>query len=144
MYQIAALTGLKRHFRPFVSMFFPILGAHVSGTEFQYPDLSWKEPTGMMAYFIAESGGNKDQLSTLAKAEEYEWHQQRENRTACIGGCALPLDRIKASDGRKHCLHWMVTRLPLGGRKNKPLNGSPILYGNKKIRGKTADSLRGA
>ena len=29
---------------PLVPMFFPILGAHVSGTEFQYPDLTWKVP----------------------------------------------------------------------------------------------------
>ncbi len=33
---------------PLVPMFFPSLGAHISGTEFQYPDNSWKEPTGMM------------------------------------------------------------------------------------------------
>ena len=25
-----------------VPMFFPVLGAHMSGSEFQYPDLSWK------------------------------------------------------------------------------------------------------
>ncbi len=28
---------------PLVPMLFPILGAHVSGAEFQYPDLTWKE-----------------------------------------------------------------------------------------------------
>ena len=44
---------------PLVPMLFPILGAHVSGTEFQYPDLTWKEPCGMMANLVAESGGNK-------------------------------------------------------------------------------------
>ena len=33
---------------PFVPMFFPVLGAHISGTEFQYPDFSWKEPTGII------------------------------------------------------------------------------------------------
>jgi hypothetical protein len=32
---------------PLVPMFFPVLGAHVSGAEFQYPDRTWKEPTGM-------------------------------------------------------------------------------------------------
>ena len=41
---------------PFVPMFFPILGAHISGAEFQYPDYSWKEPTGMMANLVAHSG----------------------------------------------------------------------------------------
>ena len=29
---------------PIVPMLFPIFGAHISGAEFQYPDLSWKEP----------------------------------------------------------------------------------------------------
>ena len=45
-----------------------LLGAHVSGAEFMYPDLSWKEPCGMMANLVAESGGNKGQLSTLVEA----------------------------------------------------------------------------
>ena len=48
-----------------VPMLFPSLGAHISDTEFQYPDLSWKEPDGMMAYLVADSGGNKGQLSNL-------------------------------------------------------------------------------
>ena len=50
---------------PLVPMLFPILGAHISGTEFQYPDLTWKEPCGMMANLVAESGGNKCQLSFI-------------------------------------------------------------------------------
>jgi hypothetical protein len=51
-----------------VPMLFPVLGAHISASEFQYPDLSWKEPTGMMANLVAESGGNKGQLSLLVEA----------------------------------------------------------------------------
>ena len=31
---------------PLVPMFFPVLGAHISGAEFQYPDLTWKELCG--------------------------------------------------------------------------------------------------
>ena len=58
----------KEMHEPLVPMFFPILGAHISGAEFQYPDNSWKEPTGMMANLVAHSGDNKGQLSTLAKA----------------------------------------------------------------------------
>ncbi len=53
---------------PLVPMLFPVLGAHVSGTEFQYPDLSWKETCGMMANLVAESGGTKGQLSYLVEA----------------------------------------------------------------------------
>ena len=44
---------------PLVPMLFPILGAQVSGTEFQYPDLSWKELCGMMGNLVADSGCNK-------------------------------------------------------------------------------------
>ena len=47
---------------PLVPMLFPILGAHVIGSEFQYPDHSWKELCGQMANLVAESGGNKGQL----------------------------------------------------------------------------------
>ena len=53
---------------PLVPMLFPVLGAHVSGAEFQYPDLSWKELCGQMANLVAESGGNKGQLSQLVEA----------------------------------------------------------------------------
>ena len=33
----------KDMYEPLVPMFFPILGAHISGAEFQYPDLSLKK-----------------------------------------------------------------------------------------------------
>ena len=48
-----------------VSILFPILGAHVSGAEFMYPDRSWKEMCGMMGNLVAESGAGKGQLSGL-------------------------------------------------------------------------------
>ena len=48
----------KDMFEPLVPMFFPIFGTHLCGTEFQYPDFSWKEPTGMMANLVAKSGDN--------------------------------------------------------------------------------------
>ena len=37
---------------PLVPMLFPPLGAHMSGSEFQYPDLTWKEPCGQMANLV--------------------------------------------------------------------------------------------
>ena len=58
----------KDMYEPLVPMLFPILGAHASGAEFQYPDLTWKEVCGMMANLVAESGGNKGQLSLLVEA----------------------------------------------------------------------------
>ena len=53
---------------PIILMLFPILVAHMSNSQFLYLDLSWKEPTGMMANLVADSGGNKGQLSNLVEA----------------------------------------------------------------------------
>ena len=64
-----------------VPMLFPILGAHISGTEFQYPDLTWKEMCGMMANLVAESGGNKGQLSYLVEAICRDFRQHDEVTT---------------------------------------------------------------
>ena len=65
---------------PMVPMFFPILGAHISGTEFQYPDNSWKEPTGMMTNLVAHSGDNKGQFKDLANAicRDFREHDKAE------------------------------------------------------------------
>ena len=41
---------------PLIPMLFPILGALVSCTKFQNPDLTWKERCGMMANLVADSG----------------------------------------------------------------------------------------
>ena len=49
----------KDMYEPLVPMFLPILGAHISGAEFQYPDLTWKELCGQMANLVVKSGGNK-------------------------------------------------------------------------------------
>ena len=57
----------KDMYEPLIPMFFPVLGAHISGTEFQYPDLTWKETSGMMANLVAESGENKGQLSQIVE-----------------------------------------------------------------------------
>ena len=51
--------------QPLVPMLFPILGAHVSEAEFMYPDKSWKETSGMLANFVADSGAGKGQLSSI-------------------------------------------------------------------------------
>ena len=42
----------KDMYEPLVPMFFPVLGAHISGAEFQYPDLTWKEMCGQMAFTL--------------------------------------------------------------------------------------------
>ena len=51
---------------PLVPIFFPVLGAHISGAEFQYPDNSWKETTGIMANLVAKSGDNKRHHKAIA------------------------------------------------------------------------------
>ena len=70
----------KDMYEPLVPMFFPILGAHVSGSEFQYPDLTWKELCGMMANLVADSGCNKGQLSLLVEAicRDFRDHDEAE------------------------------------------------------------------
>ena len=67
---------------PLVPMLFPILGAHVSGAEFQYPDLTWKELCGQMANLVADSGCNKGQLSLLVEAicRDFRQHDDVELR----------------------------------------------------------------
>ena len=61
-------------------MLFPILGAHISGAEFMYPDLSWKEPCGMLANLVADSGAGKGQLSALVEAicRDFRQHDDEE------------------------------------------------------------------
>ena len=70
----------KDNYEPFVPMFFPVLGAHISGAEFQYPDNSWKEPTGMMANLVANSGDNKGQLAPVVEAicRDFRQHDKEE------------------------------------------------------------------
>ena len=53
---------------PLFPMFFPILGAHVSGSEIQYPDLILKELCGQMTSLVADSCCNKGQLSNIVEA----------------------------------------------------------------------------
>ena len=65
MYQNPALTGVEGRSAPLVPMLFPVLGAHVSGAEFQYPDLTWKELCGQMANLVAECGVRRGNFYTL-------------------------------------------------------------------------------
>lgn len=54
--------------QPLVPMLFSVLGAHVSNSEFMYPDNTWKELCGEMANLVADSGCNKGQFSSLVEA----------------------------------------------------------------------------
>ena len=66
--------------QPLVPMLFSILGAHVSGAEFMYPDQSWKEMCGMLANLVADSGAGKGQLSGLVEAlcRDFRAHDEEE------------------------------------------------------------------
>ena len=92
----------KDMYEPLVPMLFPILGTHVSGTEFQYPDLSWKEPCGMMANLVANSGDNKGQLSDLVEAicRDFRNHDKAE------------LDKL---------LEWAKLKNSKASNKDKPI-----------------------
>jgi len=72
----------KDMYEPFVPMFFPVLDAHISGAEFQYPDRSWKETCGMMAQLVGNSGDNKGQLTDLVKAICRDFRQHDEGAYA--------------------------------------------------------------
>ena len=65
---------------PLVPMFFPSLGAHISGAEFQYPDNKWLEMCGQMAHLVADSGNNKSQLGLLVEAicRDFRQHDEAE------------------------------------------------------------------
>lgn len=66
--------------QPLVPMLFPVLGAHISGAEFQYPDLTWKEPCGLMATLVGDSGCNKGQLTNIVEAicRDFRQHDDAE------------------------------------------------------------------
>ena len=87
---------------PLVPLLFPPLGAHVSCAEFQYPDLTWKEPCGMMAHLVAESGGSKGQLSYLVEAicRDFRLHDETE---------------------LKKLVEWQKTVKTKGANKEKPV-----------------------
>jgi len=63
-----------------VPMLFPALGAHMSGVEFRYSDLTWKEPCGMLAHLIGCSGIGKGQLPPCIEAilRKFRQHDQEE------------------------------------------------------------------
>ena len=65
---------------PLVPMLFPVLGAHIKGTKFKYPDLTWKEPCGLMANLVGDSGCNKGQLTNLVEAicKDFRQHDEAE------------------------------------------------------------------
>ena len=44
------------------------LASHISGTEFMYPDLTWKEICGLITAIVARSAGGKGQLQRLVEA----------------------------------------------------------------------------
>ncbi len=93
---------------PLIPMLFPILGAHVSGSEFQYPDLTWKELCGQMANLVAESGGNKGQLSLLVEAICRDFRQH---------------DEVEL----KKLVEWQKTVKTKGANKEKPVRPTVVL-----------------
>ena len=100
--QILLSQVSKTMHEPLVPMLFPVLGAQVSDAEFQYPDLTWKELCGQMANLVAESGGNKGQLSYLVEA-------------ICRSSRAHDEDELKK------LVAWQKLVKSLGSNKEKPV-----------------------
>ena len=65
---------------PFVFVFFPPLGTHLSCAKIQYSEPIWQELCGMMANMVADSGSNKGQLSHLVEAicRDFRVHDEGE------------------------------------------------------------------
>ena len=58
----------KDMYEPLVPMFFPVLGAHISGAEFMYSDNKYYELCGQMGHLIGPSGIGKAQFSHPVEA----------------------------------------------------------------------------
>ena len=71
-----AFAGVEGHASATRPMLFLILGAHVSEAEFMYPDKSWKETSGMLANFVADSGAGKGLLSSIV-GHQSSLHSER-------------------------------------------------------------------
>lgn len=87
---------------PLVPMLFPVLGAHVSGAEFMHPSNVWMELCGMMANLVADSGGNKGQLTGWVEAicRDFRAHDDAE---------------------LKKLVEWQKQMKSKGANKEKPL-----------------------
>lgn len=92
-----------------IPMLFPALGAYMSGTEFQYADLTWKEPTGMLAHLIGDSGIGKGQLTACVEAimRKYREHDELE---------------------LKKLVEWQKTIKSKGANKEKPVRPDVCFY----------------
>lgn len=53
---------------PILPMLSSVLGSKICGAEFQYPSGQWFEMCGQQAALIADSAGNKGQLSNIVEA----------------------------------------------------------------------------
>jgi len=71
---------------PLVPMFFPVLGAHISGAEFQYPYNNWKDLIGIMANLMAKSGDNKGQFPPIVEAicRDFRQHDETEKKKLLV------------------------------------------------------------
>ena len=58
MYKNQLSQASKSMQEPLNPMFFPVLGAHISDTKFQYHINIWKDLYRMEAYLVAKSGDN--------------------------------------------------------------------------------------
>ena len=92
-----------------IPMLFPAFGAHLRKTEFLYPDQTWKETCGMMANLVAESGGNKGQLTALVEAiyKDFRGHDEGEIR---------------------RLVEWQRVMKTRGANKEKPARPEVALY----------------
>ena len=106
---------------PLIPMFFPALGAHLRNSEFLYPDQTWKETCGMMANLVAESGGNKGQLTALVEAicKDFRGHDEGEIRKL------VEWQRVMKTRRRNTCHCFVCMDRSMGCSPNGPHRAIP-------------------
>ena len=80
MYQTPALLGLKRHAKTHCFDVFSSIWRTFELRKILYSEPIWQELCGMMANLVADSGGNKGQLSHLVEAicRDFRVHDEGE------------------------------------------------------------------
>ena len=94
------LTQVSKDMRkPILPMFFPILGAHLSEAQFQYPDRSWKEPCGMMANLRRQRRPRRTHHLRGAERTQHLLRNATIHSRRCVP--ALPLKRAECNLSRR-------------------------------------------
>lgn len=138
-----ALTQISPDMRePIASALFDAAAAQMSGCEFLYPDLTWKEPCGMMDALCANSAGGKGQLGGYVEAmmrasrlhdetalrKLVEWQRAIKSKAANKEKPTRPDDELWITEGCSDC--WAM---PSDGHKAIAIPSATLLSPRKGV-----------